>query len=152
VHVAAGHAEGGVVLPRRSDMVRVPFFLVRGSVRRGLIGRRLASNRPGPGAWPRSCRPRRPVSQRGGAGRTRLPAAPPGIQAVQAFDQLNDQTPLKNVGLGLIVAALRSFFTVVVPATNVETMAPTLKRLGLGTDAMEQLTDQQLVAEPGTQD
>jgi hypothetical protein len=72
-----------------------------------------------------------------------------GIQAVQAFDQLNDQTPLKNVGLGLIVAALRSFFTVVVPATNVETMAPTLKRLGLGTDAMEQLTDQQLVAEPG---
>lgn len=74
-----------------------------------------------------------------------------GIQAVQAFDQLNDETPFKNVRRELLLAALAAFPTVVLPKTNVETMAPRLRRYGLGTEENANLSDEQLVAAAGTQ-
>jgi hypothetical protein len=74
------------------------------------------------------------------------------IQAVQAFDQLNDETPFKNLRRELILAALGAFFTVVLPRTNVETMGPRLRRLGLGTEENANMSDQQLLADPATHD
>jgi hypothetical protein len=79
-------------------------------------------------------------------------AAGSGIQAIQAFDQLNDQTQLMKYRRHLILAALRALFSVVIPKTNVAAMAPILVGLGFGTQAMEQQTDQELVADPGMQD
>ena len=72
-----------------------------------------------------------------------------GIQAVQAFDQLDDETPITTVQPKLLLAALRALFSVVIPATN-PGMAPTLKRLGLASEAIDTLIDEARNAQEGT--
>jgi hypothetical protein len=74
------------------------------------------------------------------------------IQAVQAFDQLNDETPLKNLRRELLRATFTAFFTVVLPKTNADTMGPRLLSLGLGTEENHKMSDEELLADPATQD
>lgn len=54
-----------------------------------------------------------------------------GIQAVQAFDQLNDETPLAT-SWQLLRSAFVALFTIVFPRTNVATMGPQLLGLKMG--------------------
>src|SRR5208282_6656564 len=53
------------------------------------------------------------------------------IQASQAFAELNAKTPLKNSLISLLLAALGTLFSVVIPQTNVATMGARLVSLGL---------------------
>ena len=52
----------------------------------------------------------------------------------------------------MLLASLSALFTIVLPRTDVATMGPRLRRLGLGTETNADLSEEQLVADPATRD
>jgi hypothetical protein len=66
-----------------------------------------------------------------------------GIQAVQAFDQLNDETPLAT-SWQLLRSSFVALFTIVFPRTNATTMDPLLRNLKLGISESVALTGDQV--------
>jgi hypothetical protein len=69
------------------------------------------------------------------------------IQLRQAFAELNEKTPFRKSVVPLLLAAIGSLFSVIIPRTDVTTMGPRLIALGLLTAAPTELTPEQ-AAEP----